>query len=132
MFLFNSVINFYDCDPAGIMFYANILKICHQAFESFILSFNLSFDYFSDKNLAFPIIHCEANYDLPIKFKDKIFVEIKVTQLKTSSFEISYLIKNEYENILASVKTVHICVGTAKWKKNILPEELKNYLSVKS
>ena len=33
MFTIKRKINFFDCDPAGIIFYSRIFEFCHSAYE---------------------------------------------------------------------------------------------------
>lgn len=59
MFTFSKKIDFFDCDPAGIMFYGRIFELCHSAYEAMIESFNLSEDYWTNDKFVVPIIHSE-------------------------------------------------------------------------
>jgi acyl-CoA thioester hydrolase/1,4-dihydroxy-2-naphthoyl-CoA hydrolase len=56
MFTIKRRINFYNCDPAGIMFYGNILFFCHSAYENLISSLKLPFDYWINDDFAVPIV----------------------------------------------------------------------------
>ena len=132
MFLYKKKINFFDCDPAGILFYARVYELCHSAYEAMIEGFNLKEDYWTNESYAVPIISSEANYLKPIKYGDEITIEIKVTQLKSSSFELEYHCKNTKEEKCAEVKTAHVFVDKKTWKKTgigkIIKESLERYL----
>jgi len=52
------------------------------------------------------------------KYGETITVEIKVAQLKSSSFELNYECKNEKGEVTNKVRTVHVCVGKKDWKKS--------------
>ncbi|MGD8782181.1 MAG: acyl-CoA thioesterase, partial [Ignavibacteria bacterium] len=84
------IVNFYDCDPAGIIFYANIFKYAHSNYEKMIESFKLAHDYFVNDSYVVPIIHSEADYLKPIKTGEKIKVQTTVTILKDASFELTH------------------------------------------
>jgi len=90
MFIFKKKINFYDCDPAGILFYGRVYELCHAAYESMIENFNLDEDFWTNENYIVPIISSEASYHKPIKYGDEVTVEIKVAKLRPSSFELEY------------------------------------------
>jgi len=127
MFRYNKTINFYDCDPAGIIFFARIFEICHSAYEDFINSFNLKHNYWDNDKYAVPIIHTEAEFFLPLKPADKIIVEVIVTSLRESSFELTYTCRNAVGKVTNEVKTVHIFIDKKSWKKiPIDPEVNKN------
>jgi len=121
-------INFYDCDPAGILFYGRIFELCHSAYEDLIRSFNLKSDYWNNDEYAVPIIHTEGDYILPLKPGDEVTVEVRVSRLKESSFELSYDCKNSIGEITNQVKTVHIFVDKKKWKKTPIIDEVRSGL----
>jgi len=125
MFEYKYRIKFHDVDAAGIIFYANIFKIAHDAFQEMLWSFELSVKYFSDKEYAFPIVHSEADYFSPLKFNQEIIVKISVIDVNENSFKIIYLFTNENKIRFAEVKTVHVCVDKTKFDKTKLPEYLK-------
>lgn len=124
MFKVKRKINFYDCDAAGVLFFARIYELCHSAYEELIASFNLEEDYWDNEDYIVPIIKSEASYHKPIKYGETITVEIKVVQLKSSSFELNYECKNEKGEVTDKVKTVHVCVDKKNWKKRELPDKV--------
>jgi YbgC/YbaW family acyl-CoA thioester hydrolase len=129
MHKFKKTINFYDCDPAGIIFFSTIFEICHSAYEDLIRTFKLKTDYWNSKNYAVPIIHTEGEYLLPLKPGNIVTVEVSVSRLKESSFELKYICKNEDDKVTNEVKTVHIFVDKKQWKKTPIDPEVKNNLS---
>ena len=108
-------INFYDCDPAGILFYGNIFFFCHSAYEELVLTFDLKYEYWLSKEFVVPIFTTEANYLKPLKRGDEINVEASVTDLRKSSFELSYKCINQSGDLCAIVKTVHIFLDKASF-----------------
>ncbi|KUO63696.1 hypothetical protein APF79_00375 [bacterium BRH_c32] len=84
-------------------------------------------DYFKDSEYLLPIINAEATYIKPIKVADELTVNMSVTQLKDSSFELTYSFYKD-NAILAKAKTVHVCVNKEKFEKTSIPEELNNHL----
>ncbi len=124
MFKINKTVNFYDCDPAGIMFFARVYEFAHAAYETLIHSFHLSEDYWANEIFIVPIIKSEASYHQPMKYGESIEINIKVLQLKKSSFELEYLLKNERDEKCTVVKTVHVFVDKKTWKKTEMPDYL--------
>lgn len=123
MFTVKRRINFYDCDPAGIIFYSRLFDFCHSAYEQIIESFSLTEDYWDNPHYVVPIIHTECDYYSPIKYGDEIQINVKVTNLRNSSFELSYdiLLKSEK---CASLKTVHVFVSREDWNKMDIPDDI--------
>lgn len=120
-------VNFFDADPAGIMFFGNIFKFAHAAFEQMIASAGFSRNYFNDPDYATPLMHVEADYSRPILPGTDVRVELGVSVLKESSFEISYTFFNG-EELAARVKTVHIFIDRRRWAKTRMTSELSDFL----
>lgn len=123
MFTVNRRINFFDCDPAGIIFFSRVFEFCHSAYEKLIESFELDEDYWDNAIYVVPIIHTECDYYKPLKYGDEISIEVIVSQLKTSSFELTYKLKVNDE-VCASVKTVHVFVSREDWNKMEIPTNI--------
>ena len=121
-------INFYDCDPAGILFYGNIFFICHSAYEELVSSFKLDTDYWQNNDFIVPIIKSSADYLKPLKNGDTVTIEVTVTNLRASSFELSYNCLNHDGELYATIKTVHVFLDKKSWKKKELLSEIKKGL----
>ena len=121
-------INFYDCDPAGILFYANLFRMAHKAYEELIKSFSLSGGYFENEKFVVPIIHTEGNYLKPMRPGDEIEIIVKVSQLRTSSFELKYDFNDKEGLLYADVKTVHVFVSNSNFEKIAIPQEILKHL----
>lgn len=126
MFSFKKKINFYDCDAAGVLFFARIFELCHSAYEAMVESFNLEEDYWNNEDYIVPIIKSEASYHKPLKYGEVILIEINVSQLRSSSFELSYEIKNDKEEITNKIRTVHVFVDKNSWKKKDMKKNIYN------
>jgi len=128
MFIHKIRINFFDCDPAGILFYARIFQICHSAYESMISSFHLKEDYWNNTEYVVPISSCEAKYMKPIQYDETITLELTIVQLRNSSFELAYICKNKNEEVCAQVKTIHVFVDRKTWKKKEICKDVRTGL----
>ena len=116
MIIQKRTINFFDCDPAGIIFYSRIFDFCHSAYEQMIAGFKLNENYWMNENYVVPIIHSESEYVKPIKYGDELTITAQVSQLKNSSFELTYTLKRDKE-LCCHAKTVHVFVDKKSWKK---------------
>jgi len=122
-------INFFECDPAGILFYGNIFFLCHTAYEELIASFNFETNYWQNEEFVTPIINSNAEYVKPIKYGDSITIELVVSDLRNSSFELSYKCLNQSNELCTLVKTVHVFVDKNSWKKAELISEIRDGLT---
>ena len=125
MFEAKRKINFYDCDAAGILFYARIYELCHSVYEEMIQSFNLKEDYWSNDDYVVPIIHSEATYHKPLVYNSFVEIELSVTNLSTSAFKLSYTCKNEAGDLCVEVETTHVFVDKKTWKKKQIKDDVR-------
>ncbi len=116
---------FSDCDPAGILFFANIFKLAHSVYEEFILECDPRGELFEAEGTIVPLIHSEADFLRPIKLHETIIVNLIVTKLKEASFELTYEFENSKGELAAKVKTAHIFVSKSDFSKREIP---KRYL----
>ncbi len=121
-------INFYDCDPAGILFYGNIFSFCHSAYEEMISSFDLKLNYWQNEEFVVPITSSNANYFAPLKTGDEVTIDVNVSELRKSSFELSYNCRNQSGDLCIEVKTVHVFIDKKSWKKKELSPAIKKKL----
>lgn len=129
MFTITKKINFFHCDPAGVIFYARLFEICHSAYEEMVSDFKLNENYWNNEDYAVPIVKCDAGFFKPVKPGDEVTVELAVTELLETTFELSYTIKNSKGVEVASAKTVHVFVNKKLWKGKVINESVRNGLS---
>ena len=130
MFSTKVKIYFYDADPAGIIFYASLFKYVHAAYEDFMRNLHTERDFFFDKDYVLPIMHAEADYVKPIKVGDELRVDVVVSSLRESSFELSYKFYKNDNQFTAIAKTVHVCVLKDGFKKITLPKDFSDKLKI--
>lgn len=121
-------INFYDCDPAGIIFFSRVFDFAHSAYEQVIQLIDQQEDYWNNEKYVVPIIKSDSTYIKPMKYGDSININVNVSELRTSSFELSYNMVSAEGELLCSVKTVHVFVDKKSWEKIKIPEYIKNKL----
>ena len=129
MFTHKTKINFYDCDPAGILFYGRVFELCHQAYEAMIDGFDLEEDYWNNPEYIVPVLNAESHYRKPMKYGEIISIELKVSTLKSSSFELTYAFVNETSEICCEAKTVHVFADKNNWKKTAMNKKISDGLS---
>jgi 1,4-dihydroxy-2-naphthoyl-CoA hydrolase len=128
MFKVKRKINFYDCDPAGILFYARIFELCHSVYEEMIQSFDLKEDYWSNEDYLVPIIHSEATYQKPIKYNTVVEIELSAKTVSNSAFKLEYKCRNKTSELCIEVETTHVFVDKKTWKKKEIKNEIRKGL----
>ena len=88
-FTYNRTVRFQDTDAAGVVYFANVLSICHEAYEESLEVSGINLQaFFGHSSLAFPIVHSSIDFMRPIFCGDKLFVVIIPQQLGIDKFEI--------------------------------------------
>tara|TARA_Y100001968_G_C19412252_1_gene746968 strand:+ start:648 stop:1109 length:462 start_codon:yes stop_codon:yes gene_type:complete len=132
-------VRFGDCDPAGVIHFYQLFRWCHEAWEESLELYGLSsLDLFpggenfrDDALIALPIIHCEANFRLPIKTGDNLEVILKPKRIDLTKFQVIFEFKiNEQKVAIALLK--HISINSQNRKRCQLPEGIDKWLESSS
>lgn len=122
-------IKFHQADPAGIMYFAQIFTIAHDAFELFIQKAGFSWNqWFNENKYLIPIRHAESDYKRPFRAGEYYVVDVAVATFSESSFQMMYIFKQN-DHVHAVVKMVHTCLDKNTFQKLALPSEIKDKLS---
>ena len=130
IFSYSRTVHLSDTDAAGVLYFANLLVICHEAYEESLLTVGINFNQLvRDTELAIPIVHSSANYFLPIRCGDKLSIQLQPQQLSDNEFEINYQIFNSSsEKLLAKATTKHVCIATGSRKRMSVPTSMIEWL----
>ena len=130
---YETKIKLHDTDAVGIIFFSNLFKIAHDAWEFVLDRIGFPIKDILDKlDFKLVIIHAEADFLYPLKVNDDIIVKIKVEKIAKTSFKLYYNIMDISHKTVAEVKTVHVCIDKKNSRKKPLSNEfitaLKAYL----
>ncbi|MEA5618663.1 thioesterase family protein [Cronbergia sp. UHCC 0137] len=128
IFTYQRTVRFQDTDAAGVVYFANVLGICHEAYEESLadLGINLK-DFFTNPTLAFPIVHSSLDFLRPMYCGDKLLISLSPQKIGDTKFEISYEITIS-EVIVAKAITRHVCIDVGTRIKQELPTQIINWL----
>ena len=80
-FTYDRIIRFADTDAAGVVYFANVLSICHEAYEAALAAAGIDFkSLFSNPTAAFPIVHASADLRRPISYGDRLLIRVSIRQ----------------------------------------------------
>ena len=123
-FTYNRTIRFQDTDAASVVYFANVLAICHEAYEASLESLGIDIkQFFTNSSTAFPIIHADVDFMRPMYCGDKLFVDLTPVRIRTEQFEIDYQIYIN-EKLAAKAMTRHVCIDATSRKKIALSAEI--------
>jgi YbgC/YbaW family acyl-CoA thioester hydrolase len=107
----SKVINFSDCDPAGVIFYPRAMAIAHDAVEAMIAHSALGHNaWFLSDQYAAPLRHAELDFRQPLRPRDEITLQARVEKIGNTSvtFVVDFL--RDDGGLAAKVTTVHVLI----------------------
>ncbi len=126
-------VRFADTDAAGVVFFANYLAICHEAYEESLAAAGIELQtFFTSTGVVIPISKSEADYLRPLRPGDKLRITVAPTSLSENSFAIRYEIFKQQgatEKLAARVRTEHVATSPAKRERVPLPPALAAWLA---
>ncbi len=132
MFTYQTKIHMQEIDAAGVMFYAHLFTLIHDAYEEFMTVHNLSLrDILEKKDYILPIVHSEADYKKPIRLGDILEIQLEANEFGAHSFDTQYTIVNQEKVLVALAKTVHVVISKQTHSPLPLPSEIKKIFAVK-
>ena len=87
-------VRFGDIDQAGVVYYPRFLHYFPVAMEEFF-SAEVGMDYarvLLDHRFGFPVVHLEADFRRPLRYGDRIDVEVRVASIGRASVEWRYAV----------------------------------------
>jgi 1,4-dihydroxy-2-naphthoyl-CoA hydrolase len=122
-FKFEYTIQFRDTDAAGVVYFANILSICHVAYEASLIESGIDLKKFvNNPEFAVPITHASADFFKPLYCGDRIIIELTPRSIDSCRFEINYQLGS------ATAITKHVVIDPITRKRRELPMMLSNWL----
>jgi 1,4-dihydroxy-2-naphthoyl-CoA hydrolase len=131
-FVYHRTVYFADTDAAGVVFFANYLAICHEAYEESLGAAGIDLkSFFADTGVIVPISRSEADYLRPISCGDKLRVTVTPVALSADSFALGFELTRlgPPEKCAARVRTEHVCTGTQKRGRTPLPPALAAWVA---
>ena len=92
-FLYQRTIHFRDTDAAGVVYFANVLSMCHEAYEASLQASGIHLrTFFSDRHRAIPIVHSSVDFFQPMFCGETYSIELVPALVKPSEVSITYQI----------------------------------------
>jgi len=130
-FTYERTIHFPDTDAAGVVFFANYLAICHEAYEEALAAAGLPVrSFFSDQGIMIPVSKSSADYLRALYCGDRVRVSVAPTLLSEDSYAIEYdLVRlGPREKLAGHVRTAHVCISSTTRERTALPAALRTWI----
>jgi 1,4-dihydroxy-2-naphthoyl-CoA hydrolase len=126
------IIRFQDTDAAGVLYFANLLAICHEAYEASLAASGIDLKgFFRNPDAAIPIAHARVDFFAPLFCGDEVAIALTPTLLKAHTFEIEYRVfptAASTEGAIGRAVTKHVCIHPASRQKQPLAPEIMKWL----
>jgi 1,4-dihydroxy-2-naphthoyl-CoA hydrolase len=130
-FNYSRTVRFADTDAAGVVYFANVLTMCHEAYEESLSQGNIDLKtFFAQNAIAIPIIHAEVDFLAPIYCGERIEIKVSSKLINEKIFELNYQIVKGSSQI-AQAQTRHICIETRSRKTKPLPVTILKWITGK-
>jgi 1,4-dihydroxy-2-naphthoyl-CoA hydrolase len=143
-FVYSRIIHFQETDAAGVVYFANLLGLCHEAYEASLAEAGVDLKQFfsSGGEVAVPIAHAAVDFHQPLYCGDRIAITLTPRQLNPQSFEITYVImlqnRDEAESSgesrhvdsrpIAQALTRHVCISLRDRRRQVLTSSLVGWI----
>jgi 4-hydroxybenzoyl-CoA thioesterase len=107
-------VRFGDTDPAGFVYYPNLLHYFHVAMEEFFAArCGISYQrLMAEERTGFPTVKVEAEFFVPLMYGDEALVEVIVHAVGRSSATFDYSIRRAGDHVLcARGRLVHVAMN---------------------
>jgi 1,4-dihydroxy-2-naphthoyl-CoA hydrolase len=136
-FFYQRTVRFQDTDAAGVVYFANTLTMCHEAYEASLIAAGIEVRQFfksgansSCEAIAIPIVHAEADYLRPAFCGDHHEIQLTPTLQSDHAFEIQYIVyeADHPEKLVSKALTRHFCINSTSRQRQPLPQEILDWL----
>ena len=129
--IYHRTVRFQETDGAGVVFFANALSLCHEAYEAALIAMELDLKvFFNNAETAVPIVHATVDFRQPMRVGDRLTIHLMPQCLKESEFEICYqILAHERDRVFCTALTRHVCIDPQQRTRKALPPELLAWLS---
>ena len=119
-----------DTDAAGVMYFANIVSICHIAYEASLIAADIDLKLFvNNPKFAVPITHISADFFRPLFCGDRVIIELFSRSIDPDKFEIEYQIRSASGTIAAIALTKHVVIDPNTRQRKNIPKILDDWLN---
>lgn len=115
-------------DAAGVLFYARIFELEQELFERWLElgGFSLK-DMLEGRFPPTPVVHCEANYRMPVRCGDRLTARIESVEIGRSGFSLSWKFSLE-QSLAMSVRVKRVAIDRRAGESTDLPEAFRAWL----
>lgn len=130
--LYSRTVYFQETDAAGVVYFANVMAMCHEAYEASLIRAGIDLKtFFKNPDFAIPIVRAEVDYRRPIFCGDRLQIHLFPRKISQDTFEIDYQIcsTEKPETRVAVGLTKHVSIHPSSRRRQPFPEEINRWLA---
>ena len=140
-FYYPRQIRFHETDGAGVVYFANVLTLCHEAYEASLDAAGIELaQFFSPQGAVVPVVQGSVNFFRPMVCGDRITIAMTPSPITKpdkplSDFEIHYRLlvgtvqaSDDAAKVIARVTTRHCCINAESRRRQVLSPDLQAWL----
>lgn len=129
-FTYSRTVRFQDTDAAGVVYFANVLAMCHEACEESLSVSGIDLkSFFTNPTDTIPIVHASVDFLRPMFCGDRLVVQLVTKQLSSNEFEVAYQVfLAGVDKVVAKAVTRHVCIDPTSRTRKDLPVEVVGWL----
>jgi 1,4-dihydroxy-2-naphthoyl-CoA hydrolase len=129
MYRYETRIRLADTDAAGVLYFASLLRIAHEAYEAWFQDAGLPLStVIGERPYALPVVHADVDFKLPLRVGDRVVVDLRVSELGERSYTIAYGIEGPH-GLAGSARTTHVALDRDAKRAIAIPAEVRQILS---
>jgi len=126
MFTYQHIVKLHDTDGYGILFFANQLRMCHDALQECWRAIGHPLLPNRHQLAVLPVVvHADSDYLAKIVVDDVLRISITLDHIGTTSCSLRYALINQHDVEVGRARTVHCAVDPTTDVKTPIPLALR-------
>ena len=128
MFKTTRVVQFGECDPAGVVYYPVFFRWFHECMESWFHE-GLGVPYVNVlTEVGFPARHITTNFHAPLRMGEQIQLCLCVDELRKRSLSFRITVQSVENQLACSAMVVCVCIPVTSDGFDFVPVEIPSFL----
>lgn len=129
-FIYHRTVHFSETDAAGVLYFANVLSISHEAYEASLAALGIDLaTFFRGQDWAVPIVQAAVKFYQPMVCGDRLQVHLTAHPLSDTEFACDYQLFIEGRaRSVSQATTRHVCIDVHQRSRQPLPTMLATWL----
>ncbi|MBR8830223.1 MAG: 1,4-dihydroxy-2-naphthoyl-CoA hydrolase [Chroococcopsis gigantea SAG 12.99] len=129
--VYQRTIFLHDTDAAGVVYFASLMSICHEAYESALNAGGVPFkSLISDATLALPVVEARIRFFHPLFCGDRVSIAPVPALINSSEFKVDFevFLAHEAPIKVAYAMTRHVSINPSLRHRLPLPAPIIGWL----